>query len=241
MNRGSVRAYRHLTGIEPVFARLVDEYGHPDPFEWFDGGRTGTSLFAAMALHVIGQRISAAAAFTVFDRVAAATGGDDRVPTPDGVLRLGADGLRAAGLTWAKARCLVELAGRQADGRIDLDRLASLGDDDVVAALREVPGIGLWSAQAFLIRQLHREDVLPADDTGLRRAVELAWALPALPTPRQVRDRGTAWAPYRSYAAAVLWRSLRPSTEPADPKARALARRTPDQHTPSVGKGHHNA
>jgi 3-methyladenine DNA glycosylase/8-oxoguanine DNA glycosylase len=202
-------------------ARLVSVYGQPDPFEWFDGGRTGQSLFAAMALHIIGQRISAPAAFTVFDRITAAAAG---IPDADALLALRADRLRALGLSWAKARCLTELARRQVSGLIDLENMSALSDDEVVRALTAVPGIGLWSAQAFLIRQLRRPDILPAGDTGIRRAIAREWNLAALPAVRLVRDWAVPWAPYRSYAAALLWRSLQPPGELSDPKARALAR-----------------
>jgi DNA-3-methyladenine glycosylase II len=214
-------AYQFLTAGEPVFARLTLDYGHPDPFEWFDGGRTGGSMFAAMVLHVTGQRISAAAAFTVFDRVAGVAGG---IPQAAALMSLGREGLRALGLPGAKADCLLALSRQQADGTVDLEDMQALGDGEVIAALTAIPGIGLWSAQAFLLRQLRRPDVLPADDTGIRRAVAGAWALASVPTPGQVEGRAAAWAPYRSYASALLWKSLRPPDELSDPKARALAR-----------------
>ncbi|AWS43485.1 DNA-3-methyladenine glycosylase [Streptosporangium sp. 'caverna'] len=213
--------YRYLAEREPIFARLLDEYGPPDPFEWHDGGRTGSSHFAAMALHIIGQQISATVAFVVFDRIAAATGD---VPSPDGVIGLGAERLRACGLSRAKAAYVLDLAQRQKSGLIDIENMASLDDDAVIAALTAVHGIGLWSAQTFLIHQLHRPDVLPAGDGGVRRAIREAWRLDELPAIGQVRDMATGWAPYRSYAAALLWRSLRPAGEPSDPKARALGR-----------------
>ena len=215
-------AYQVLAGAEPVFSRLVDAYGQPDPFEWFDGGRTGRSLFAAMVLHITGQSISASAAFTVYDRVAAASGG---IPGADALLSLGEVELRALGLSGTKARGLLELARRQAAGTIDLEDMAALSDGEVIAALTAVPGIGLWSAQAFLVRQLHRPDVLPAADNRIRLAMAREWRLEHTPTPGQAGDRAVAWKPYRSYAAALLWRSLRPPGEPADPKARALARK----------------
>lgn len=221
--RSRQAAYRALARTEPVMARLAGGYGHPDPFEWFDGGRTGQSLFAAMALHITGQRISASAAFTLFDRITAAARG---TPDADRLLALGADRLRALGLSWAKAQCLTELAGRQASGLINLENMSTLTDDEVVSALTSVPGIGLWSAQAFLVRQLRRPDVLPAGDTGIRRAIAREWNLAAPPTARLTRDRAAPWAPYRSYAAALLWKSLRPPGELSDPKARALARTT---------------
>jgi 3-methyladenine DNA glycosylase/8-oxoguanine DNA glycosylase len=213
--------YWFLAATDPVFSRLAGVYGHPDPFEWFDGGRTGASLFAAMVLHITGQRISAAAAFTVFDRIAEASGG---IPGPDALLALGTGRLRALGLSGTKAACLLELARRQAAGLVDLENMGALSDGEVTAALTDIPGIGLWSAQAFLLRQLRRPDVLPAEDTGIRRAIGREWHLGSPPTSRQARERAVAWTPYRSYAAALLWRSLRPPGEPSDPKARALAK-----------------
>jgi DNA-3-methyladenine glycosylase II len=115
------------------------------------------------------------------------------------------------------------LSLRQADGTVDLEKMGALGDSEVTAALTAVPGIGLWSAQTFLLRQLHQPDALPAGDTGIRRAVAGAWALAFLLTPGQVEGRAAAWAPYRSYASALLWKSLRPPGEPSDPKAHALS------------------
>jgi hypothetical protein len=129
-------AYRVLASAEPVVARLVSVYGHPDPFEWSDGGRTGSSPFTAMVLHITGQRISAAAAFTVFDRITAAGG---NIPGPETLLALGADPLRALGLSRAKAGCLLELASRQAAGIIDLENMGALSDDEVTSALTAVP------------------------------------------------------------------------------------------------------
>lgn len=218
---GVGNAYLALAGADDVLARLMGVYGHPDPFEWFDGGRTSCSLFAAMVLHIASQRISAAAAFSIFDRMTNAGGS---VPEPDTLLTLGADRLRALGLSGGKVRCILELARRQAAGLVDLQSMDALSDDDVISALTAVPGIGLWSAQAFLLRQLRRPDVLPTGDTGIRRAVRREWHLVDPPTASQVRNRAAAWAPFRSYAAALLWRSSYPPGELSDPKARALAR-----------------
>jgi hypothetical protein len=100
-------AYRDLARREPVFARLITVYGRPDPFEWHDGGRTGSSQFAAMLLHIVGQQISAVAAFAIYDRISAATGG---ILAPAGVLGLGQDRLRACGLSAARARYALALA-----------------------------------------------------------------------------------------------------------------------------------
>lgn len=221
MSRRFTRQYRFLTEAEPVFARLYGTYGPQNPFEWFDGGRTGESKFAAMVLHIIGQQISARVTFAVFDRVLAAAGGP---VSPERMIRLGAARLRECGLSWAKANSVIDLAHTQTDVVFDIENLSTTPDSAVIAALTAVKGIGVWSAQTFLIRQLQREDVLPGGDVGARRAIANQWALATLPTPKEVQARGEAWAPYRSFAAALLWRSLTPPGEPSDPKERALAR-----------------
>ncbi|MFJ2397970.1 DNA-3-methyladenine glycosylase family protein [Streptomyces sp. NPDC087843] len=211
--------HKALASREPAFARLIATYGPQDPFVWHDGGRTGKSLFAALLLHITGQRISALAGFTLFDRIAAAA---DGIPTPEVVQGLGVSRLRSMGLSNTKAECAVALAGAQTHGTLDLDALAGVDDRAVVDTLTSVRGIGQWTAQAFLMRQLHRPDVLPADDMGLRQAVQHQWRLGHLPTVGEVRTRGAAWSPYRSYASALLWRSLKPVGELSDPKERAL-------------------
>jgi DNA-3-methyladenine glycosylase II len=227
--------YRSLAALDPVLADLMQGYGQPDPFEWSDGGRTGSSRFAAMMLHIVGQQISTVVAFVIFDRIAAATGG---VPTPDAILALGAERLRECGLSRAKAGYILDLARSQASGLIDLEAMAALGDAEAIAALTAVRGIGLWSAEMFLIHQLHRPDVLPAGDVGLRRAIGIAWELPAVPGVNEVRTRAAAWSPHRTYAATLLWRSLRPVEEPFDQKARALDRAA-DRAAPTTdGTGH---
>jgi DNA-3-methyladenine glycosylase II len=213
--------YRSLSAQEPVFRQLLAEYGPQDPFVWHDGGRTGSSRFAAMLIHIIGQRTSAAAAFTIYDRIAA---GRRRVPTAADITGLGADGLRRCGLSTTKAGYLLDLAARQLDGRIDLEDMAGLSDEEAVAALTAGRGIGRWTAEMFLMRQLKRPDVLPATDRGLAQAIATRWHLPAAPTPIEVANRAAAWSPYRSYAAALLWRSLAAVDEISDAKERALRR-----------------
>lgn len=121
---------------------------------------------------------------------------------------LGADGLRACGLSRAKASYLLDLADRQARGLIDIDHLEGLSDIEVMAELTAVHGVGPWTAEMYLILQLRRPDVLPAGDLGIRNAIQAAWDLPAMPSISQTRDRATAWVPFRSYAVRLLWTSL---------------------------------
>lgn len=195
-------AYGHLAA-DPVLARLIGDVGEPDPFAWFSPERFGPTNFSGMVLHIVSQQISTAVAFTFFDRIKAAAGG---FPTPEGILAMGAGALRACGLSGAKTTYLLDLAHRQLNGLIDLEDMASRDDAEVVRTLTEVRGVGLWTAQNFLIAQLHRPDVLPAGDQGIRRAVERAWQLEGLPSIAEVQARALPWAPYRTHAAALLWR-----------------------------------
>jgi DNA-3-methyladenine glycosylase II len=211
--------YRELAGRDTVLAGVLAEYGPQDPFAWHDGGRAGASKFAAMLLHIVGQRISAASAFAVYDKIAERTGSP---PAAESISRLGVETLRVCGLSAARADYAVALANAELSGGLGLEHLDTVPDDDVIVRLTAVRGIGLWSAQTFLIHNLARPDVLPEGDNGVREAIRRLWRLESLPGPAAVRSRGTAWAPFRSYAAALLWRSLRPPGEPSDPKERAL-------------------
>lgn len=206
-HRHALTGYASLLENDRVLRGISAEHGWPDPFRWDVGGRTGTSNFAAMVLHIAGQQISTAVAFVLFDRLAAAAGA---IPDPENVLSLGPERLRSLGFSRAKASYLTSLARMQQDGGVDVDGLGRLDDEQAIAALTVVPGIGRWSAEMFLIHQLKRPDVLPAGDLGIRRAVESAWNLPGLPSIEHVRELGQGWAPSRSYAAALLWASLRP-------------------------------
>jgi DNA-3-methyladenine glycosylase II len=212
-------AMTFLGEAEPALARIIEAYGGADPFEWRDGGRTGDSLFAALALHIVGQQISALVAFRLYDRVAALGTG---VLTPRTLLAAGRERLAGCGLSAAKARYLIAFSESVEGGDLDFAAVAAAGDDAAIAMLTPTPGIGVWTAQTFLIHQLHRPDVWPSGEIGIRRAIAAAWDLDKLPTPARTKSIGEDWRPYRSFAAALLWRSLYPPGEPSDPKERAL-------------------
>jgi DNA-3-methyladenine glycosylase II len=169
-------------------------------------GGAGATNFAAMVLHIGSQQISTRAALAVFDRIQDAAGGRIDPARVDG---LGPDRLLSLGLSRAKAAAIVGLARMHLDGTLDLDGLDDLDDARVVHALTAARGVGLWTAQMFLIHQLRRPDVLPAGDLEIRRAVQRCWSRPALPPIEEVRQRGERWSPDRTYAAALLWASLR--------------------------------
>jgi len=201
--------YRSLGAVDPVLGRLAVIHGWPDPFAWDDGGLTEGNNFAALLLHIAGQQLSTAVAFIIVERLRTAVGG---CPTPWGILSLGPERLRALGMSRAKAAAMMSLGQMHVDGELDVDDLDHLDDEQAVAALTRVRGIGRWTAEMFLIHQLRRADVLPAGDLGIRHAVERAWSLPGLPAIEDVRALAQAWSPHRSHAAALLWASLRPVT-----------------------------
>jgi DNA-3-methyladenine glycosylase II len=132
-----------------------------------------------------------------------------RTPSPDEVLADDPDELKAAaGLSRAKVSFLRSLAEHVVNGSLELDRLDELGDDEVIAELVAVRGLGVWSAHMFLMFHLGRPDVLPVGDLGIRRAVMNRYGLDALPAPEQLSEIAQPWRPYRTLACRFLWRSL---------------------------------
>ncbi|MET0887389.1 MAG: hypothetical protein ABWX92_13165, partial [Mycetocola sp.] len=184
--------YVRLGRSDPVMNGLIQELGTPDPFAFPDGGRTSGNNFAGMVLHIVAQQISIRVALVLYDRLDAALGG---APTPTGILALDLDELRAIGMSHSKAAYLHNLANAVVAGDLAIDTLEEVHDDDAIAALTRVKGIGPWSAEMFLIHQVRRLDVLPAGDLGIRTGVHRVYALPDLPLLDEVRRRGTVWSP----------------------------------------------
>lgn len=186
--------------------------------------------FSALVAAIVGQQISVQAADAILARVAdhlavpaAAGAADDSGFEPQHFLASTPEELHRAGLSRAKARYVLDLAARVADGRLDLERLASLGDAAAVTELTTVKGIGRWTAELYLLFSLGRSDILPAGDLGIRKAVQRLDRLPDMPDEDTVRRRGARWRPYRSLATLYLWRGRRmlPAADEADPTAAA--------------------
>jgi DNA-3-methyladenine glycosylase II len=197
-----------------VLARLLDEHGPPetrrDPSRPAPGDHYG-----ALVRSIVGQQLSVAAARSIYRRLLEHFGGHP--PTPSQVLAADPDEMRlAAGLSRAKTTYLRSLAEHVISGELELERLDDLPDEEVMADLVAVKGIGEWSAHMFLMFQLERPDVLAVGDLGIRRAVERAYGLDAMPTPAELTALGEPWRPWRSTACRILWRSLSntPAVEP---------------------------
>jgi DNA-3-methyladenine glycosylase II len=192
-------ALAHLRAADPVLGCLIEQIGpyvlQRDPDHFY-------ALFSS----IVAQQISVRAAATIMGRVEALFPTQEGI-TAGGVLAAGPEALRAVGLSSMKTRYVLDLAERVADGRLDLERLASLDDDAVIAELVQVRGIGRWTAEMFLIFALGRSDVLPVDDLGFRVAVKQHYGFNELPTAEQLRTIGACWAPYRTVATWYLWRS----------------------------------
>jgi DNA-3-methyladenine glycosylase II len=191
------KAKRHLSRADSVLKALIKKVGDCTL-------QPGGNSFAVLARSIVAQMISTTAARTISDRLAAAcTGG----VSPDSLLALGEQKLREQGLSGAKARALLDLAARALDGRLPLTELPHLEDDQIIAHLTAVRGIGVWTAEMFLIFCLGRTDVLPVGDLGLRAGVKDQYALEELPGRAELRRLAEPWRPYRSIATWYLWRS----------------------------------
>jgi DNA-3-methyladenine glycosylase II len=194
---------RELLRADPRVAALVDALGELDPDTLFDG--LPTDLWGALVFQVIGQQLSLAAAGAILARLEALH--EHRLPTPAELLGDSAETLRQLGLSYAKAAYLHDLASRLEDGRLDLDRLRELDDDAARAELTQVKGVGRFTADGVLLLSLRRQDVWPAADLALRRAVERVWELEPPASIADVDAIGERFRPWRTLAAAYLYRS----------------------------------
>ena len=192
-----------LRTADPRMAALVEAEPRLDPDGLLDG--LPSDLWGALVLQVIGQQISLAAAAAILVRLDALQGG--RLPTPMELLAIDAETLRGVGLSRAKALYLHDLAARLLDGRLDFEQLETLDDDDARAALIQVKGVGRFTADGVLMLALRRPDVWPAADLALRRAVERIWELEAPASIAEIDAFGERFRPWRTLAAAYLYRS----------------------------------
>ncbi len=201
----------HLRRADPVLARLIDDFGGPLPLERDARGRPD-DLYGALVRSIAGQQLSVKAAAAIWRKLVARF--DGRTPTPAEILADDPEALRtAAGFSRAKVAYLRSLAEHVESGALRLEALDALPDEEVIAALTAVKGIGEWTAHMFLMFTLHRPDVLPVGDLGVRNGVRAAYGLQAAPTPQELLAIAEPWRPYRTRASLYLWRSL--ANEPA--------------------------
>ncbi|HLX87397.1 MAG TPA: hypothetical protein VKR22_02885 [Acidimicrobiales bacterium] len=194
-------AAAHLARRDRVLAQLVARHGPP-----LLGRRVPASArFAAVAESIVYQQLNGRAAATIHDRVLQGLGG---TMSADAILATPIDVLRGCGLSAAKTAALVDLATKVRAGAVTFDRIGRLPDDEVVAQLVQVKGIGVWTAEMFLLFTLGRLDVWPVGDYGVRTGFARAWGLAEVPTPKELVARGDPFRPYRSVVAWYCWRAL---------------------------------
>lgn len=202
-------AAAHLAAADPVIGELVARLGARS-IDARRRRRPEVDAYGMLLRSVVGQQLSVKAATTIYDRVLGLFGGT--TPPPEGLLEVEPEKLREVGLSWRKVEYVRDLAEHVISGELELDRLTELSDEAVIAEITAVRGFGVWSAQMFLIFFLERPDVLPTGDLGIRKAVQEAYGLDALPAPAELEAIAEPWRPHRSLASIYLWESL--SNEP---------------------------
>jgi len=203
--RPSERALAALGAADPVMAALIAD-GGPLP-DARDGRPDREDHYGALLRAVVGQQLSVSAARAIYGRLLERFGG--RPPRPEQLLAEEPEELRAAvGLSRAKVAYLRSLAEHVLSGELELARLDELDDEEVIAELVAVKGLGEWTAHMFLMFHLERPDVLAVGDLGIRRAIERAYSLGELPDRDTVERLGERWRPHRTLACRYLWRSL---------------------------------
>jgi DNA-3-methyladenine glycosylase II len=201
----SKRVPARLRTADPVLAQLIEAVGPLGDAR--DGRPEREDHYGALVRSITGQQLSVLAARAIYGRLTARF--DGRAPTPQEILADDPEELRAAaGLSRAKVSYLRSLAEHVLSGELELARLDDLPDEEVIAELVAVKGLGLWTAQMFLMFHLERPDVLPVGDLGIRRAIERAYGLDGLPDAPTMEEIAEPWRPHRTLACRYLWRSL---------------------------------
>jgi DNA-3-methyladenine glycosylase II len=194
-------ALRHLRGSDPILADLIRQIG---PYRMV----RRPERFQALVRAIIFQQLAGHAAQAIYDRFVALFPGV-RFPSPRQVIEAEAGAMRKAGLSRQKLLYIRDLARHVADGGINFHRFARMDDEDIIEHLTRVRGIGRWTAEMFLMFNLGRPDVFPVDDLGVRNAIHRAYHLERPPTPKEMREIGERWRPFRSVAVWYLWQSVR--------------------------------
>jgi DNA-3-methyladenine glycosylase II len=194
------QAIRHLKTNDSVLAAIIDRVGPIQP-------AFADPTFESLVRAIVYQQLNGKAARTIHDRFIEIAGGKI---SPESVLALSEEQMRKCGLSRQKLRYIRDLAAKTLAREIIFERLPEMTDEDVIEHLTKVKGIGIWSAQMFLMFALRRPNVLPTGDYGIRAAIQKAYRKRKLPEPDEMRKIAKKWEPYRTLACYYLWRSLEP-------------------------------
>lgn len=204
----SARARKALAASDPTMAALIERVGKIDLATRLRrrSEERPADAYGALLRAIVGQQLSTKAARTIYLRVLDLFGGT--TPSPEQLLAAREEDLRAAGLSGRKVEYVRDLAAHVLGGELELDRLDRLEDEQVIEEIVAVRGLGLWTAEMFLLFHLERPDVLSGGDLGIRKAVQVEYGLEQMPAPQRVLEIGEPWRPHRSLASLYLWESL---------------------------------
>ena len=192
------KAINHLKKCDPVLAGIIERVG---PFRM----EYGEPTFHSLAESILYQQLNGKAALTIFKRFTDAAG--DPL-TPEGILKLSDTQMRGVGLSKQKTAYLRDLAEKTKAGLLDFSRLPQLPEEEVIAQLTQVKGVGVWTAHMFLMFTMRRPDILPTGDYGVQAAIKKHYRKRRWPKPAVMEKVAKPWSPYRSIACWYLWKSL---------------------------------
>jgi DNA-3-methyladenine glycosylase II len=204
----SPSAREQLAASDATMAALIERVGEID-LETRLRRRSEerpADAYGALLRAIVGQQLSTKAARTIYGRILELF--DGSTPPPERLLEADEADLRAAGLSGRKVEYVRDLATHVLSGELELDRLGELADEEAIEEIVAVRGLGVWTAEMFLIFHLERPDVLSGGDLGIRKAVQVEYRLDAIPSPARVLEIGEPWRPHRSLASLYLWESL---------------------------------
>ncbi len=193
------RAIQHLKKADPVLAGIIERIG-PLKIQYRE------PIFQTLVRSIVYQQLNGRAALTIYNRLVEAAKADPL--TPDSILKLRPQRMRALGLSQQKLTYIRELARLTKAGQVNFELCTTLEDAGVIEHLTQVKGVGVWTAHMFLIFALRRPNVLPTGDFGVRAAIKKAYGLAEMPKPAEMERIAAAWHPYCSVASWYLWRSL---------------------------------
>ena len=211
-SEGYAKARRALMRRDPVLATAIKQIG---PCLMAD--RQRKDHLSALVGSIVSQQLSTKAAATIFGRFVALFP-DNHIPSAQAIAAVDDATLRRVGLSGQKVSYLRDLSARIMDGRLNLDELETLPDEQVIERLTAVKGFGRWTAEMFLMFRLHRPDILPVGDLGIQNAIQRLYRMRKRPNPKRMMKLGENWKPYRSVASWYLWQTLR--NEPSVTKPR---------------------
>jgi DNA-3-methyladenine glycosylase II len=192
------QAISHLKKSDPVLRAIIERIG---PFRM----EYGPPEFHSLAEAIVYQQLNGKAAVSIFNRFAQLAG---EPLTPEGILKLTDAQMRSVGLSKQKSSYLRDMAQRATSGQLDFSKLHEMSDEDVIKHLTQVRGVGVWTAQMFLMFTLKRPNVLPTGDFGVQMAIKKHYNKRKLPKPAQMEKLAKPWEPYRSIACWYLWKSM---------------------------------